>query len=662
MAGVALLTGLLINLLVVLGLGLAGRYWPIYEVPLLAGIGLLGVILGRPHLGLYSRTLKPLGALAAAWVVLAILLTIVAPPSAWIRGGWDPGVYVNEGLALARTGSFAPEDRFFHEQLDDDGRWAFTRTGQGRTERFPGVLVESDRQAFGFEFFRLMPSAVGLMGRGGGVEGALAVNAALGALALLLLITLLAVHADWAHGLWAALLLVTQPLWLYHAHTPVSEMLQLCLVLGVGLLLPVLTTGRLVTALSAFFLLGLVLNRFSFLPFGALLVVWCIYDHLKDHDRKAVGFVLIAGGTALAVGAGIDTAIAPASLINWYRWGMLHLILAVTLAGLVTALVLHLGAGWLRKLPLHVFTQRYLRTGMYTAAVAALFALWLYGRENGGDGDADNAFRLLSYLGRFPTLLALAGGWIAFSTARSRQQAWHIFTLFLFTATVVLLARKQIVDWYPWATRRYLPVTVPLLAILGSLPLARLVRAPYRFLGLAAALAITLVLLQAPACRQAARHTEYAGLDDTLERLVMMDMGFWGEPRLVVVTDDPRWGTPLALTYGLQVLNGKHLWRTPEKVPSAVRALDQLAANGFDVCFLTSTPAGGSLYPEAVSQRLAPSTGKDALFADGQLAMAYTEIQHHPRSDNFTVRFREVDFRKYTWKQPGGATTLAGTE
>jgi hypothetical protein len=101
-------------------------------------------------------------------------------------------------------------------------------------------------------------------------------------------------------------LLATQPIWIYHWNVPTSEMLDLCLMLGIGLVLDHRTASRPLAVLNGLLFMAAVLNRLAFLPFGGCLMALCAWRDLGDPDRRRVLFSRAAQAMGLAAGAGHD--------------------------------------------------------------------------------------------------------------------------------------------------------------------------------------------------------------------------------------------------------------------------------------------------------------------------------------------------------------------
>jgi hypothetical protein len=468
----------MLNLLVVLFLGETGWYRPTVEWGILGALtsaGIAAAVFQNPH-SLRRHAVHSLP-VAAAFALGVCVVLLIPSRGEWILGGWDPGVYVNEGIALEQHGTLHPPDRLFSDSLTESEKKAFTRTGHNRTERFPGVVVDSDRGAFTFEFFRLLPSMIALTYRTGGLPAAVRVNAILGGLALLILAAVLWRGTGGPHALFATMILAFQPIWLYHTHTPVSEMLHLVLILGSGLLLPARSRSWASSLLLSLLLFLLVLNRFSFVPFaGIFILILALTDSGRDDRRRVWGERLLQIGAVLAA-AMIDLRIAPFSPRAWDPFPPLFEVFGLcALAALAVD-------GLSTQKAFRTLSSRVPDWARWTAGVLAIAVLgWVLSSatEHLPRADQDNLFRLASFAGGAVLAAAAAGGLLFFCLRGNAPAAIKGLVFFLAVVGSLLLVQNWIYEIYPWAMRRSLPYAVPAAAVLAGYLPARLWEGPPR--------------------------------------------------------------------------------------------------------------------------------------------------------------------------------------
>lgn len=638
-----LLLGVLLTALSTLALGEIGIFSPGGEQATRALIGLAGI--GG---GLWSNAKRTgrilLQAMPLPLLLLPLFVAVLALPhrGEWIVGGWDPGVYLNQAAALSRSGTFYPPDRFFHDALNETERRAFLRSGHGRTERFPGILHHPEHGGFSFEFFRLTPAVYAAIHRSGSLEALTRANTFLALLLLPVFLALLWRHLGPPTAVLALALLATQPIWLFHAHFPTTEMLQLLLLCGL-LFAALERPARPQTGLAAvLFAAAAVFNRFSFLPFAGLFLICQALGDATDPNRRSVWTRHLSLAGAFVVAAVINTRIAPASIAGW---SILPVLIGVSLFAILLALVLDglFASSRFRRRASSLVAAQWDVVG---GSLLLLLALsWLLRSRIGTSADADNLLRLVPFVGRLPLLLGGAG-LIALLFWRPRLNPRVLFSLCLFLLGIgwLMLLRKSITDWYPWATRRYLPYLVPFLAVAGGHLAGRMWQRPrYKSAWRLAALMLlaAAVIETAPAGRRAWRYTSYNGMIDVID-----DIAGQIDPDDVVIVDHPWWGTPLALIHGRNVLNGREIWMEPDgdRLPAMLSTIERLANEERRVRFLTSTDKGIALYPVET----------DAFVQDwSSPAIAYQSIIQHPRATRFELQTREVRFRLYTFDPDG---------
>lgn len=244
---------------------------------------------GRPRLALDPAGL----ALIAGLTLVAGLLFFPGFP--YGTGDKDPGVYVEHGIAIARTGSYALDD----PTLDRSRIPSVTRYSPGA--RFPGIWIE-DAAAHRIvpQFYHLWPALLASAFRLGGFTG-LANVAPLAALLAVLALALLVRRAFEAAGRWVALLagslagllLATNMLEVWQAKYQTTEAFTQALIVGALLGIAIaIRTGWRPAAGMAGLLLGL-----SFLarPDSLLLLLvavgaGCVLLVVRRFDQRATWF------------------------------------------------------------------------------------------------------------------------------------------------------------------------------------------------------------------------------------------------------------------------------------------------------------------------------------------------------------------------------------
>jgi len=600
---------------------------------MIAGIG-IRLLLGRVHL---KRELQSAAPGVLVTIIALTALFLLPDRGNWIAGGWDPGIYVGQGVMVHRTGTFHPSPDALLASMSDETFAAFTREANHFLEYQPVVPVDPDTRAILPFFFRLFPAIVCVLYDVGGLDAAMRVNLVLGWLAWLLFAGLLIAHRRSPFlVVGACLLLATHPVWVFMLHFPTTELLQFLLVCGLGLLLPYRFQSRWPAWVTALVLVAGVVNRFSFFPFAGLYLCLCTWMDLPREHRDPV-FRMRLLHTLVLLAAALFDAMSCRVTLNRLDDLVLPLVIGgVGLCGI--ALVVEV-------LAFHHKTRRILAKPGAGVVVLGLAAAVLAGWsvEQLGYGSVLQNVSLqaqlaMPFLGPLLVIAALAGV-LVFVSRNESTRCWSGFVLFLVAVTIVTFNVDAISKLYPWAMRRHLAYTVPLLCILATLPAMllwnRVGRQP-----LSKAMAVLylalLIAYQAPTSLDAMRHTELQGLAD-----VMSDIANQIGDEDVVIADHFRWGTPLTLIHGKRVLNGELLWTEPDETRTkhAFAAFRAWHDQGRRVVFVTSTPKGLAVFPGAVHGT--------AVWSSGEVDL--TELNHHRDQTGFSTRSRTKEFTVWEW-------------
>ena len=654
-----LVLGTAVNAGMVVILAQTGRFTTGTDTVAWVAVSLAGMVLGRrrrrPLSIRYLRDGAWIAPAAAAWFAAAMALP---ERGEWLAGGWDPGVYQQQGVQVAREGTFRPGPLPVYADMTGEAFAFFTRGTSSYREAFPGVPLDPETRGYRPYFFRLTPAFTALLHRVGGIDAVVRVNLLLAPVAVLgLAAVLFALTSSWSLAGFAALLLAAGPVFVYHTHVPVTEMLHLVLMCGIGLSLYGRSRrweGLLVLSL---FLALAVLNRLAFLPFAGLLLAAMAWLDLR---RPARARCAVEHGVAVL-------AVSVAGLFNFRACAItmvrlrdvtpllvgcfLTAVAAVVLVDLLgmrerprrkTATVLAAVLGW-------GFLALVLCGGILALVAFAFDAAQRLGMiESGGRVDRLGhvvrlAAGLQAYLGPLTVAGAVAGGVLVFRRMRTLPRELFVWCLFGAAATAALVVRPSIWEVLPWALRRFVPYTLPLLAVLNALWLSALWRGePPRLKGVPGrvlACGGLAILLAATAGRTARAWTatEYNGIGAALAEVAARV-----EPGDILVVDSRRWCAPLALLHERQVLNGERLWdrRDEADMREGLRLLSGLGRDGRRVRFLTSTEDGLKVYP-------APPEPTNMDWESEPYR--FEVVIHSARARDFAREAVETRFRLFTW-------------
>jgi hypothetical protein len=522
--------------------GLALAHASRYSLTAALGLAVAGCVLlllvawrvpGRPRLALDPDGLT----LVAGLALVAGLLFFPGFP--YGAGDKDPGVYVEHGIAIARTGSYALNDPV----LDQSRIPSVTMSSAGA--RFPGIWIR-DRAAQRIvpQFYHLWPALLASAFRLGGFTGLVNVAPLAGLLAVLA-VALLVRRAFEPAGRWAGLvtgslaglLLATNMLEVWQVKYQSAEAFTQALIAG-GLLAVVIAirTGWRSAAGVAGLLLGL-----SFLarPDSLLLLliavgIGCALLVVRRFDQRATWFFAGLAVTlphALLQAYSFARGYSQANGLPTLRGLAVVVAVPVALAVAIRVLLPRLGTGMMRLVN-NAEVQRW--CGLALALVAGcLLVLGLLRPRLFGPAYIDYNGRIIrSYsehtmrrLSWFLTLPGLALMWTGLALVvlrRWRAATWVIVLPTLLLPVYAFDARNS--SRLMWWNRRFVPVALPEIVILiavaltvGLLWTSGRLRWPLRLAaGTLTVFLVAVFLSQSLPLRQ---HHEFAGTFEITEEI-----------------------------------------------------------------------------------------------------------------------------------------------
>lgn len=655
---IVLLAGSLISLFAALALAEFGCFCGRLFYSVVGGVSLAGATAG----GLLCRgrfreqVFSSLAGIAVFGFGLVVLLSL-PQRGEWIVGGWDPGVYANEGIAVSREGTLHPQaTKCFAALASMNALEPFTRDLDEVQEAFPGFPVDLATGAVRYSFYPLTPVFIAIVYQCGGLVAAERASGIAALMALLVFAAWLRTSGLRAGRVWITSgLFVLQPVFLYHARTPCAEMLEVYLLCGIFCCLARREESLLFPVLSALTMFAAVVNHASMVLFGSLwLVVLGVTDARRiDRMRVLIEHALAAG--AVLGGLLMYQVVWPLSLVKLPHLVQMFVQLAIIASVsvlLFDGLCFHerwrgrvvrlsgprvrwivLGFGVAVVVAVWVFNDARLAELRLRVLHAFPFAGWL---KSGGF--RSNLAHLAAYIG-WPVCVLAVAGFLVLLCRRALESASTLpaVACFLLVATLIVLREKHAAELYPWATKRFLPFAIPLVAISAGWALSGdwLEQRRRWATGVPMAVLLGALTLTAPRIRDAWLNTEYDGISAPLAEVAARVCD-----NDVVVADHFQWGTPLMFVYGRQVLNGERIWA--RKNAAALPLLERLKRQGFRIWFLTSTDEGIGVFG------FNPALPVNLKWSSG--TTAYREIAHHRTNTGFPLREKTVQFRLYLWE------------
>lgn len=558
----SVIISLAVSLSIVLALAAAGRYS--FQRLLIADALLTAVVaLGARFRLTYGGAARYMTVTAAIPLLLVILgLYRFFPPSEYIIGGKDPGVYINEGIQIAQRGTLVYRDPVI-ASVPPFARDLFFPSHQHDayySTRFMGFFIsEPESGTVVGQFPHLLPASIAI---GYGLDGLTGARRTTGAWAILGLVAVYFAGARLSGRTAAAAaagLLALHVIEVWFARYPNAEVVMQALLFAA-----ILASARAHVDGDPFFapVAGALLGLQLFLRFDAVLGIAAVGASVAAlmlrSVRPRLSFVLTLGAIAVLawfymLGPLRAYAYQP---ILWLGkltvWQQLAL-LAITAGGAAALGVASrspkLAARLVVFMPLLCIALVW---------VAAAYALYL--RQPGGKLTDYDAYALRTFTSFYFTVPALLAALIGYALV-ARREFWKD-PGFFFTVTLFSLFFFYKIRIWPdhfWMTRRFLPVIVPGMLLLASAAALSGVRAGPRsvrvlraFIGLA--FVALLAAHYARASRPLLTHIEYAGVIAKLEQLAATI----SDNDLLVVesreTDTHILALPLAYVYARHVI------------------------------------------------------------------------------------------------------------
>jgi hypothetical protein len=528
-------------------------------------------------------------------IALAVFAAVrFDPPSEYIIGGKDPGVYVNAGVQIAQRGTLAYHDPVV-AAIPPAARALFDPQDINRpgfvAPRFMGFFVlDPDRGTVVSQFPHLFPASIAIGHGVAGLTGARRTVTAWGVLGVLAVYFLGARLFGRPAAAAAATLLALHVIQVWFARYPNAEVAMQALLFAAllanarahvdgdgffapvaGLLLGLLLFLRVdalvplaavVTALALATVVGARIRWTFFVPLGAAAVLLVPYatGPLREYFARPIAFIANLGLAGLAVAA-IAAAVLAVLVVLGRR--------APKVAGFVRS-----AAPW---------------AFIATLSIAAVYAYAFRRPVQGSLADFD-AYALRTFVAFYLTLPAFLAALLGL--VLTKRSFWRDPAFFLTLGAVCLFTfyKARIVPEHFWAARRFVAVILPgALMLIGAAAIAMPRGQGALARRLSAVIGLTfigvLAFAYARAAKPVAAHVEYQGVVGHLEQLAARI----GDDDLLIVesrdagSDVHVLGLPLAYIYARNVLVLSTA--APDKTAFAA-FLDEMRARYHRVLFL----------------------------------------------------------------------------
>ncbi len=603
--------------------------WSLWLVLVLVGAGTVLRKSAPEWKILFSTTL---------FMLVTTLLVLSLPArSEWLAGGWDPGIYQNNAIAISHANGLGGKSDTVYSQLTLDGLYGFSETEGAYREVLPGVPVNEETRQIPFYFFHLTPIFGAWIFRLAGGGGLVRLPMLLGVWMIPVVWRLLDVWAFKKLSFVGILLWWSAPLWLYQLAIPTSEILYIFFLLSALIALSVDDQSgikRKVWIGSLMFLATV--NHFNFPIVGGLILF--AYVWMKPLNQKNA--LALSGFAGLWMGVLWDVLFAGVTL---GRLEEKDQAVTIVLAGLLLFTLLSLIFNRFSLPPkIRKPLDRLLNLGFigFGSGMTLFTCLQLFIDFEQGFFHRLQTF--IAFCGPGPVLISGLG--ILLIGLKKDRGPWALRAgvLGLLLLFGLFMLHPGIAPIYPWALRRYIAVALPMFTACSLFAFSALwpkSKSPLAWIPVGIlALGFVSVL---PLSRDAAKLGDYRGITGLVDEILTHL-----EPGDVVVADDPRWGTPLFLSHQVDVINGKHIWedKDPASRQDKIQELVRLESEGNRrILWLTSTSSAMGHYPDTYPIR--------RIIIEKRF-LTYPVVIHSPKADHFASKTLNKPFGLYELELP----------
>lgn len=566
------LISILITSITGLTLAIFGHFSLWFLTSLLAIYSLVITLIRKPRFALntfpvprMNRTTFLLGIILVAGIFLFF------QPFEYAVGGWDPGVYVNTGINIAKTGSIYIRDELLKTITPDDQK-VFYHIRHGMLQKYPGFVVTDPEEGLITPYFyHLYPIWIAVFYSLFGIKFSFLVNPFFALLSVFAVYLVGKTLFNEKVGLLSAFLLTINIAQMWHARFPTTEILTQFLIFSGIYTLALFTReeGNVFAVISALCFAEALLARITVILLIPPIFI-LFYCRGFETSRKKDLFFVIPFLLMMIYVLIYDLTVArvpTAFVLKNFLFVIEHRNTFLIIAGFVM-LVLVLARLCSSKIVGHL-SSFFTSPSFRKSAVGFILLLGIYGyfiRPNVVHSkDAANFVQLGWFLSPVGLLVGMIG--ILRLTYKDLSRDRLLFYLITLMVSIFFLAQKMVHPTYMWAIRRFVPVVIPAAVILISyavLDVFPRFGRPGKVVGIGCACFIVgFSLIRG---KHIIRHRDYPGVIDFCNEL---EKSFDKDDILIC---DGYWlATPLQYIYGKNTLQISDQHR-PEAVEKCKRA------------------------------------------------------------------------------------------
>lgn len=510
-------------------LGAAGKF----SMP---GLLILDVVISGVLWMFPTRAPKPFLAMldqkfcAAMAILFAAFLFYYSPPFEYFLGGRDPGIYVVDGIRIARTGSITAQDPLIGTL---DARYRTLFFSEKVPLRYMGFQMEKENYGTVVaNFFHLFPLWEAVFFLLFGVHGMLWATPFLACCLLSGVAMLVRLTQGEAEGVGSFLLLGANPIFLWFSRFPNSEMIAGALVFLGFVFLEGYRRGSTLRAgvFGSLFLALAFWARVDAALLGIPFFLMLAFLWMDGAPIRPLIVLLLLYAAVLGIHFAYIAQTNPDYLSGtFYNLRFKTSKVETALAVLAIAIASLAYAGRKFKISQHPLSGQILAAVFAAVLLYAYFVRPYYPATNLGSPNAGAMLALGWYFTHPVVLLALAG--LILYAYSFRAIHWGLFSATILYAALYFYRIRADAEHY-WMLRRYLPVICPAVAFFSLFAIRRILQriGPLRKYasGIIVSVSVLLACWYIYDSRDIHRHNEFRGsfhfVEDLAKRLGPQDL------------------------------------------------------------------------------------------------------------------------------------------
>lgn len=396
-------------------------------------------------------------------IIIAISLVLFLPPYEWIIGGMDPGVYVNIGVNIAKTGSIYSYDALI-ASLDISVLDQFLLIWHcGYPVQSPGFYItDISTGQITPQFLYLWPAWIAIFYSLMGLKGSLLATSFFAVMSIVAFFSLTKLLSNTHIGLLASLLLSISYAQIFFAKYPASEMLSQFLLMSALYTFFIFnrTNDRYFGLISSLCFGGFLLNRIDSVLILIPIVIYLLYLYVNNKSNRNWYYFVIPLIILL-----IHTAITLYFISHNYLFMTFPVVQSSIIHQFIILLLsLMAGAVIVKRVKFENINPNYTLSAKYILIVLTISFVLIYyfiTPDENISSNNHNLIKLSWYIGNtFGLFLALLG--IVLTIYKKFNKETFFIFLILAIYSLFYIPNAMMTPDHPAWARRFLPVIIPI--------------------------------------------------------------------------------------------------------------------------------------------------------------------------------------------------------